>query len=224
MGRVSFRNDFYLHRKADRAGIPALGLLVCMVAFSDRHGTEGFMPVDRLHELGRLPGELELITHETLADALLTARLLHAVDGGYLVHDYAHYQRTRAQREQEREQARERMRRVRSRSGEPGRTPPYVQPPSEGSSLCEDFSLSVVQSEAEHFTTTNPLNLLASRVAGADHRSVSAWRSAAAGLPLEWACARAFEALQRVRQLDQVRNEAAFITAQLKRLQDEAVR
>jgi hypothetical protein len=64
MGRVTFLDDFYSRRRFDRAGIPATGLLVCSVAFSHRHGLDGFMPEDRLHELGRIPGALELASHE----------------------------------------------------------------------------------------------------------------------------------------------------------------
>jgi hypothetical protein len=88
------------HVKALSAGNAALGLWVRAGSWSMDQLTDGFVPASIVVALGGKKKD---------ADALTTAGLWHAVEGGWQFHDWAEYQPTKEQVEAERAATRERV-------------------------------------------------------------------------------------------------------------------
>ncbi len=105
---VKVDDGFPTHPKVLAAGGSAAWLYVCGLCYCGRHMTDGFIP----------NGALPTLVDPSLKPRLLAGKLVRVglwapVDGGWMVHDYAAHQRTKAQVEAERESARERQSRRR---------------------------------------------------------------------------------------------------------------
>lgn len=105
---VKLDDGFPDHPKVLAAGGSAAWLYVCGLCYCGRHMTDGFVP----------NGALSTLVDPSMKPRLLAAKLVRAglwapVDGGWMVHDYARHQRTKAQVEADRESARERQSRKR---------------------------------------------------------------------------------------------------------------
>lgn len=96
-------DSFHSHPKALKAGGMALGLWVRCGSYCAQHLTDGFIP----REIVLLYGT------KTLAAKLVDAKLWHAVDGGWLMHDYGDYNPTAEKVTAERRSATERQRQAR---------------------------------------------------------------------------------------------------------------
>jgi len=90
--------------KVMRAGNAAFGAWVRMGAYCNAQRTDGFVPQDTA----------ALIASKRDIDAAITAGMLHAVEGGYEIHDYLKYQPSKADIEASLAAARGRMRSRRS--------------------------------------------------------------------------------------------------------------
>lgn len=97
--------------RKDRAA--AVGLWTLAGGWCAAQLTDGHLAV---HMVG------ELASSKRYADLLVTARLWERTDSGYVFHDWADWQPTRAQVEADRSAARDRMKRVRSRRSSPEQT------------------------------------------------------------------------------------------------------
>ena len=100
--------SFPAHPKCAEVGPAARDLYVCGLCYSAQFLTDGFIPYDAVRTLS--PG---LARPGREAKALVEARLWEVVMDGYLVHDFADWQSTRADVEARRASARERQRRRR---------------------------------------------------------------------------------------------------------------
>lgn len=98
-------DSFHAHPKVLATEPAALGLWVIAGAWSSAHLTDGVVPDHALPRL--LPGS------EELAQKLVAAGLWRRIKGGYRFHDWANYQPSKADVEDERANARERMRKLR---------------------------------------------------------------------------------------------------------------
>lgn len=114
-GRID--DSLYDHPKLDALGknrLPAIGLWVICISWSNRYLTDGAVPADRIRRLGGTTA---------LATSLVNAGLLDKTDDGYTIHDFHDFNQTRTEIELERDAARERMREVRAnRRANKGRT------------------------------------------------------------------------------------------------------
>lgn len=106
---VRLEDTFPEHPKVDKAGGDAAWLHVCGIAYCNRNETDGFIATDRVSRLSDRKRPLNLA-------ARLVEVGLWEIDprGGWLIHDYLHYQPSKASRDEERDKARERMRKARS--------------------------------------------------------------------------------------------------------------
>lgn len=100
MSWVKLDNGLYDHPKALQAGNEAIGVFCRSLAYAGRQLTDGFIPAGVASFLGG---------HKPIA-ALVEAGFWEEVHGGFQVHDYLHYQRSRDDVERDRAGARERMR------------------------------------------------------------------------------------------------------------------
>lgn len=123
-----FVPGFHEHPKLLAAGPLGRDLFVAGLSYSREHETDGLVPEHALPTLatydrvyletpGSLPGVPVQATPSLVARSLVDVGLWHPRADGYLIHDYADYQRTRAELERKREQTRERARRHRSTRG-----------------------------------------------------------------------------------------------------------
>jgi hypothetical protein len=142
---VRLDDGFAEHPKMEAAGPLGLALHVAALCYCARHLTDGFVPA------GKVPRLLDLPAWRKVAGTLVDAGAWDEVDGGYQLHDYLHYQPSRAEVEADRAKARDRMRRRRS-GGSSGE-----QPQNFGSG-------SVAPSRPVPSPSTNPLHY--SRVQG----------------------------------------------------------
>lgn len=93
------------HTLPDHPKILALGddaplgfsIYVAAICWSYQHNTDGLIPERATSRL--LPGLENRADCKRLADLLVTVGLFEAMDGGYLIHDYADHQQTREERE-----------------------------------------------------------------------------------------------------------------------------
>lgn len=95
-GKVDDR--LHRHRKARQAKLEAMGLWVLALSFCADNLTDGVILDDEVASL--CDGRRAVASK--LADRLVTVGLWHRVDGGYLFHDWAQYQPTRASVQAER--------------------------------------------------------------------------------------------------------------------------
>lgn len=107
---VRIEDTFPEHPKIDKAGGDAGWLHVCALAYCNRNETDGFIATDRLSRLSDRRGP------KVLAAKLVDAGLWEIDPEGWWIHDYLHYQPSRASLEQKRVDARERMAKARRSS------------------------------------------------------------------------------------------------------------
>lgn len=110
MGWIRLDQGFPEHPKVLAAGEDAAWLFVCMIAYSNRFETDGFVTERALRSISKRRNPVSLCT------ILASVGLLEIVSGGYLIHDYLDYQPSRSEAESRRSGARERMAKVRARS------------------------------------------------------------------------------------------------------------
>lgn len=131
-GRID--DSFYDHPKVLEAGDEAVGFLVRMIAYSNRHGTNGIVLGSSCRSLAA-PMNRHWRSLAALLNRLCEVGLLHAVDsqdgrkeGGiaaaYEIHDFAEYNETREQVAARKEKAREKK--ARQRAVSPGDNPSGV--------------------------------------------------------------------------------------------------
>ncbi len=101
MSWVRLDDDFADHPKVLEAGNAAVGLFCRCLAYCAKHMTDGLIPAEVANLFGS-PRSIE---------ALVTAGLWVQVDGGYEVHDFLVYNKSRAQVKEERAKNAERQRR-----------------------------------------------------------------------------------------------------------------
>lgn len=101
-----FRIDdgFYDHPKVINAGNAAAGLWVRCGAYSSAKGTDGLVPMKKVHELG---------TRREI-EQLLAVRLWIETDGGVLIPDFLDYNPSKQDSDRRRRADAERKRRTRS--------------------------------------------------------------------------------------------------------------
>ena len=108
MSWLKLDDQFFDHPKVVQAGRDAAWLHIAGMLYCARYLTDGFIPqgmVRRLTDVDR---------PEECAHTLVAVRLWEEAQGGYLVHDYLHYNPSRAKSEKDAEAARDRMRRNRA--------------------------------------------------------------------------------------------------------------
>lgn len=103
-----FDENYCVHPKVVRAGNAAVGLHVRAVTWSNMNATNGFVPRD-------ICANMFADSDEQLSQNLVEVGLFEAVDGGYMIHDFLHYNPSAKQVKRDRQKARIRMRRVRSK-------------------------------------------------------------------------------------------------------------
>ena len=105
---VKLDDGFAEHPKMEQVGPLGLALHVAALCYCSRHLTDGHIPA------GKVPRLLNLPSWRKAVAGLVDAGAWEEVPGGYQLHDYLHYQPSRAEVEAERTKARDRMRRRRS--------------------------------------------------------------------------------------------------------------
>jgi hypothetical protein len=108
VGWVRLEDNVYDHPKLIRVSKGTRWVWVAALAYSNRHLTDGFVPKKALKLVEGSPADARHLVHNGLWEI---------VDGGWLIHDYAKYQKSRTQVENERASARDRMGRIRSNNG-----------------------------------------------------------------------------------------------------------
>lgn len=91
MAWVRIEDTVTEHRKHLAAGPAACWLWVCGIAYCQRQLSDGFIPLEALPMLGVASGV------KGLTARLVRVGLFDVAEGGYLVHDYHHYNDTRAE-------------------------------------------------------------------------------------------------------------------------------
>ncbi|WP_435582891.1 hypothetical protein [Amycolatopsis thermoflava] len=122
-----FKTDdvFWRHRKVRKLGrdkLPAIGLWLLAGSWCadnlDENLTDGFVPREQVESW-----DPRLRYAKRLVDAGLWGEAEHDGERGYEFHDWAEYQKTRAEVEAEREEWRQKKRKSRGRKVSPGDTP-----------------------------------------------------------------------------------------------------
>lgn len=105
---VRLDDHFPDHPKVVAAGPCAAWLYVCGIAYSNRHLTDGFIPVGVAHRLtdytnvaiftggNEIAGPMDDVSCEWMAAILCNVGLWREVDGGYAIHDYLDFQPSKA--------------------------------------------------------------------------------------------------------------------------------
>lgn len=106
---ANFDDAFTEHPKIDALTDAAFRLHVAGICYSNRHLTDGYIDANRIARL--VPRYKRSALQE-----LMHGGLWLPADGGYRIHDYLDWNRSKQQIEQERE----RIRRVRSEAGKAG--------------------------------------------------------------------------------------------------------
>ena len=116
---VRIDENFPEHPKIMAAGDDAAWWFVCALAYSNRHLTDGFIPASTVKRLTNHKRPI------ILAVKLVEVGLLDQTEGGFQIHDFLHYQPSKATVEEERRKARERMAKARGSSPDvrPNNTP-----------------------------------------------------------------------------------------------------
>jgi hypothetical protein len=114
MAWFALDDGFDTHPKVRKAGNAAVGLFVRLGVHATRHLTEGHLDGDIVRRYGTEPNVRKLIAvgmlHPHGHDCL---RCDQPAEGGYVIHDYLDYNKSRAQIEAAREAARKRQNRGR---------------------------------------------------------------------------------------------------------------
>jgi hypothetical protein len=132
---VKLDDGFPEHPKMATAGPLGLAMQVSALCYCNRNLTDGFIPhamAKKLLDLDDIRG----VAWKGVVKRLVDVGAWREVTGGWQIHDYAEYQPTRAQVEDERKAARDRMQAVRAnksrtsteRSPELRRSSPYPVP------------------------------------------------------------------------------------------------
>jgi hypothetical protein len=108
MSWVRLEDTFPEHPKIDKVGGDAAWLHVCALAYCNRNETDGLVPAGSVTRLS------DRKNPRSLAARLVDAGLWEDDPNGWRIHDYLHYQPSRAQRDKSRSDARERMKKARS--------------------------------------------------------------------------------------------------------------
>ena len=118
---VMARLDTHWHAnpKVLALGLDGMGLHSWSISYCDAELTDGFIPIGALPQLARL---------KQAVNRLVECGRWEVVEGGYQLHDYLHYNRSRHQVLTERAAAVERMQRARELRANNGRRSPEVQP------------------------------------------------------------------------------------------------
>lgn len=97
---VRLEDDFDEHPKVVQAGPVAQAMWTNALAWSNRKGTDGFIPKAQVSRLIALDGPhvADNLTHRDLVETLLDLGMFDLADDGYRIHDYHDYQPTPAQR------------------------------------------------------------------------------------------------------------------------------
>src|SRR5581483_3384403 len=214
------------HPKILAAGPLAAWLHVAGICYANRHLTDGFIPVGQLTHLCALPANVGGLA-ERLARDLVDVGLWHEADGGFEIHDYAHYQPTRSFLEERREHWRTRKRRQReqvSRGNHAGQG--GVTRESRGTSAVKDSAVESVSSPSASASAHGELPIsqgpltwsnVHERLAGSDDRTqVVICSIARSGRLPEAALHSAYEALElrrRNRAEPPLQNEARYFVA-----------
>jgi hypothetical protein len=114
---VKLDDSFPDHPKVLKAGDQAAWMFVCGLLYSARALTDGFIPIDAVRRLTHLKNPMRF------AQKLVEVRLWELAEGGFTIHDYAKYQRSRQQIEAERERNAKRSRRWRDKERDGTVTP-----------------------------------------------------------------------------------------------------
>ena len=117
-GRID--DTFWRHEKLQRAGPLGMALFAASISYCNDRLTDGFIPDVCLWQLLNCQGlsdEQGPLTTERVAEFLIDAGLWERVPGGYKIHDYLDYNKSKAEILAQREQARIRMNILR-RSGD----------------------------------------------------------------------------------------------------------
>jgi hypothetical protein len=102
---VRIDEEFPDHPKVVGAGPLGIAMQVAALCYCNRHLTDGFVPRSAARRLIDLDGLG--VSADDVISTLLGVGMWSRVDGGYQIHDYEHYQPTRAQVLAERERNRE---------------------------------------------------------------------------------------------------------------------
>lgn len=129
---VRITDDFYDNPKIASVGSLAVGVWLAGLAYANRNLTDGFIPrgaahglaiVETVDDTGRVweasetsGGTGEDVTGRRIAERLVAAGLWEPAEGGYQIHDFDHYQPSRADVIESRDQARERKANQRARA------------------------------------------------------------------------------------------------------------
>lgn len=112
MAWVKLTDDFTEHPKLLEAGPLAGWLWVSALAWSNRNGTDGRIPIRQIGRLATFDGigvytgtySGDDVDANRLADVLVDVGLFEPVEGAFLIHDYAEYQLTTDELAKRREQ------------------------------------------------------------------------------------------------------------------------
>jgi hypothetical protein len=110
---VKLDDQFAEHPKMAAAGPLGLAMQVAALCYSNRHLTDGFIPHVMAKKLIDLDG-IRGVAWRGVVKRLVEVGAWREVPGGWQIHDYADYQPSKAQVEEERRAAKERMQRVRA--------------------------------------------------------------------------------------------------------------
>jgi len=110
MAWFALDDGFDTHPKVRKAGNAAVGLFVRLGVHATRHLTEGHLDGDIVRQYGTEPNVRKLIAVGMLhGSGHACPRCEQPADGGYVIHDYLDYNKSRAQIEAAREAARKRQ-------------------------------------------------------------------------------------------------------------------
>ena len=164
MSWIKIDDGFPDHPKFLEAGPLGGFLCLCAIAWSNRNRTDGFVPRGQVRRLvdfegfahhmwaGELVGGGDDVDAMQLAEELVTVGLWEHVKGGFLIHDYLDWQRSREEIEALTEQRREAGKRGgRARSASASSSKSLSVSPSNSASkpLSESSSNSASKTEAE---------------------------------------------------------------------------
>jgi hypothetical protein len=153
MGRTAlswFKCDdcFHSHPKILQAGNEAIGLWARCGAYCSQHLTDGY-----------IPDQIVLIYGSAaLAQVLVTARLWVRVAGGYQMHDYLSYNRSRVEVMTERAESAERQRESRTRRRADRRKQEEVNNGHSVSHGVTNTEVSQCESRVSHSVPTRPIS------------------------------------------------------------------
>lgn len=100
MAWVRLHDGYYDNPKVAAVGMVAEALWIRSIAYANRNETDGYL--SRRSTASLTVDRPRGVTTAALIDALLSAGLWEAVDGGYRIHDFHHYQPSKSENDQRR--------------------------------------------------------------------------------------------------------------------------